>query len=161
MGALHQGHLSLVKASQSQNQTTLVSLFVNPTQFNNPTDLAKYPRTEAEDLDLLSKARADYVLIPDPSEIYADGYKFKVSEVELSRILEGQHRPGHFDGVMTVVLKLLNLAQAEKAYFGEKDFQQYLLIKEMAQAFFIPTPTTTFASSTQCIATVLAYRNEG
>ena len=139
MGALHDGHVSLVRRSVAENDWTLVSIFVNPTQFNDPKDLAKYPRTLEADLAKLAEAGADYVLVPQAQEIYADDYHYKVSESTLSRTLCGAYRPGHFDGVLTVVLKLLQIAAAERAYFGKKDLQQLLLIEGMAKAFFLPT----------------------
>jgi pantoate--beta-alanine ligase len=139
MGALHEGHLSLIRKSQVENQKTLVSIFVNPKQFNNPKDFETYPRTENEDLEILKRSGVDFIFLPKPSELYQDNYQFRVHETELSQKLCGKHRPGHFDGVLTVVLKLLNLAQASSAYFGEKDFQQYLLIKQMAESFFLST----------------------
>jgi pantoate--beta-alanine ligase len=139
MGALHDGHLSLVERSQADNDCTLVSVFVNPTQFNDPADLTSYPRTIERDLARLDAAGANFVLLPRAEELYADGYRYRVSESELSTILEGAHRPGHFTGVMTVVLKLLNIASAERAYFGEKDWQQLRLVRGMVDAFFLPT----------------------
>ena len=139
MGALHEGHASLVRRSASENEWTLVSIFVNPTQFDDPKDLEKYPRTLEADLAILEAAGATYVLLPQAAELYADDYRYKVSESELSRVLCGAHRAGHFDGVLTVVLKLLNLANAGRAYFGQKDLQQLMLIDGMARAFFLPT----------------------
>ncbi|MGZ3689254.1 MAG: pantoate--beta-alanine ligase, partial [Bdellovibrionota bacterium] len=139
MGALHEGHLSLCERSREENAGTLVSLFVNPTQFNDPRDLERYPRTLEADLEKLTRAGVDYVLCPSSSELYPDDYRFRVSESEKSVLLCGAHRPGHFDGVLTVVLKLLNLAGADAAYFGEKDFQQLTLIREMTEALFHPT----------------------
>jgi pantoate--beta-alanine ligase len=136
MGALHDGHISLTKRSQQENQQTLVSIFINPTQFNDPQDFQNYPQTLESDL---SKLKVDYVLAPNPAQMYPNGYHYKVTEDEISKILEGAHRPGHFDGMLTVVLKLLNLAQADKAYFGEKDFQQLELIKGLQQEFFLNT----------------------
>lgn len=139
MGALHEGHLSLVERSRRENDLTLASIFVNPTQFNDPRDLEKYPRTFETDLAMLERSRADFLLYPEYQELYPDGYRYKLSENQLSRELCGAHRPGHFDGVLTVVMKLLQIAGATKAYFGEKDFQQYLLIRGMAEAFFLET----------------------
>lgn len=136
MGALHDGHLSLVHRSQQENQRTLVSIFINPTQFNDPKDFEAYPQTLEADLALLN---VDYVLAPNAQQMYPNGYHYKVTEDEVSKILEGAHRPGHFDGMLTVVLKLLNLAQAQKAYFGEKDFQQLELIKGLKTEFFLDT----------------------
>lgn len=137
MGALHAGHLSLVKRSQSESDRTLVTLFVNPTQFDQASDLDNYPHQLEADIEMLRKEGVDYLLIPEPGAIYPDQFRFRVTENEQSQILCGAHRPGHFDGVLTVVLKLLNLSEAHRAYFGEKDFQQLQLIKDMATAFFI------------------------
>lgn len=137
MGALHQGHLSLVHRSLEENDQTLVSLFVNPTQFDNPNDLTNYPNLVEADLEMLKQAGVGYVLLPDYEMIYPDQYRYKVTEAEESRLLCGAHRPGHFDGVLTVVLKLLNIAQADRAYFGEKDYQQFRLVQALAQAFFL------------------------
>jgi pantoate--beta-alanine ligase len=139
MGALHQGHISLLQRSRAENDVTLVSLFVNPTQFNDPQDLKNYPRTFDSDAAMAAAAGADYVLAPEYAALYPDGYRYRVVENDLSRGLCGASRPGHFDGVLTVVLKLLQLAGADRAYFGEKDYQQYLLIKGLAEAFFLKT----------------------
>jgi pantoate--beta-alanine ligase len=139
MGALHQGHVSLVERSVRENSATLVSIFVNAAQFNEPADLANYPRTLDRDLALLDDAGVDYVLVPRHDQLYRDGYKYRVIETECAATLEGAHRPGHFDGVLTVVLKLLQLAAADRAYFGEKDWQQLHLIRGMADAFFLQT----------------------
>ncbi|MBE3064150.1 MAG: pantoate--beta-alanine ligase [Spirochaetes bacterium] len=139
MGALHEGHRSLVRRSKAQNDLTLASIFVNPTQFDNPADLANYPRTLETDLATLSVEGADFVFLPRAAELYPDKYQYRVSERDLSTMMEGAHRPGHFDGVLTVVLKLLHIASAERAYFGEKDWQQLTLVRGMAEAFFLPT----------------------
>jgi pantoate--beta-alanine ligase len=146
MGALHQGHLSLASQSRAQNNRTVVSIFVNPTQFNDPKDLEKYPRTLEADMKLLSQVGVDHVIFPTFEEIYPDQYRYKITENEVSQILCGAYRPGHFDGVLTVVMKLLNLVRPTRAYFGEKDFQQLTLIKDMVDAFFmsieiVPGPT--------------------
>jgi len=138
MGALHKGHLSLVERSVKENDYTLVSLFVNPTQFNNKEDFEKYPNSLEEDLKLLDRAGVDFTLCPPAAEMYADDYRYKVTENQISRILCGAFRPGHFDGVLTVVMKLLGLAQAQRCYMGEKDYQQLMLIREMAENFFLP-----------------------
>ncbi len=139
MGALHEGHLSLVRRSRAENDRTLVSIFVNPTQFDAAGDLAQYPRTLDDDLTLLRREGAEFVLLPSEGQVYQDGYRYRVTESERSRVLEGAHRPGHFDGVLTVVLKLLQIASAERAYFGEKDWQQLTLVHGMAEAFYLPT----------------------
>lgn len=146
MGALHEGHLSLIERAKSECDHVIVSVFVNPTQFNDPNDLAKYPRPIEQDVELLRKAGADAVFLPQPEEIYADKYRFKVTENEFSKKLCGASRPGHFDGVLTVVLKLFQLARPDRAYFGEKDYQQLQLIKDMSEALFldievVPCPT--------------------
>ena len=137
MGALHDGHLSLVRRSRHENDATVVSIFVNPTQFDQADDLIRYPRRTERDLTLLRDAAVDAVLLPKYEEIYPDGFKYRVCESGLSSRLCGAHRPGHFEGVLTIVMKLLNIVHPTRAYFGEKDYQQLLLVRGMAQAFFI------------------------
>jgi pantoate--beta-alanine ligase len=139
MGALHEGHLSLLQESVRQNDGTVLSIYVNATQFNDPNDLAKYPSTLEADLAAAKDAGVDVVLLPDYSQMYADDFRFQVSEHEFSNDLCGTDRPGHFTGVLTVVMKLLNMVRPDRAYFGLKDFQQYTLIKDMCATFFIPT----------------------
>jgi pantoate--beta-alanine ligase len=139
MGALHEGHLSLVRRSRGENTHTMVSIFVNPTQFDQQTDLDHYPRTLEADLALLEAEGVGFVLTPSPAQMYPDRYRYKVVEHELSSVLEGAFRPGHFEGVLTVVLKLLNIADAERAYFGEKDWQQLQLVRGMVDALFVRT----------------------
>lgn len=138
MGALHEGHASLLDLSVKNNNHTVLSIFINPTQFNDKEDFEKYPQTFEEDKILAEKSGADILFYPQYSEIYADQYRYKVCENEFSNILCGAHRPGHFDGVLTVVMKLLNIVKPDKAYFGEKDYQQLTLIKDMVQNFFMP-----------------------
>lgn len=137
MGALHAGHQSLVDASRAQNTHTVVSIFVNPTQFNERTDFDKYPRMLEQDVAVLAAQGVNYVFAPAYDALYPDGYRYKMTETGESRLLCGQYRPGHFDGVLTVVLKLLNLIAPQRAYFGEKDFQQLELIRGMVAAFFL------------------------
>ena len=139
MGALHAGHLALVKAALAQCEHAVVSIYVNPTQFNNPEDFAKYPSTFDDDCRLLEASGCQFVFAPTYETLYPDGYRYRVTETETSLLLEGAHRPGHFDGVLTVVLKLFNCIQADAAFFGEKDFQQLLLVREMAEALHHPT----------------------
>jgi pantoate--beta-alanine ligase len=139
MGALHDGHRSLVRRSRAENDRTLVSIFVNPTQFDDPADLAQYPSQLEDDLAMLRDEGVDAVYVPAAADLYADGYRYRVTEQHDSTILEGASRPGHFDGVLTVVLKLLHVAAADRAYFGEKDWQQLTLVRAMADAFFLPT----------------------
>lgn len=146
MGNLHQGHQSLLARSIAENQLTVLSIFVNPTQFNNPNDLATYPRTFDQDLALAKNSGVDFILAPNYQELYPDNYRYQVSETQFSHELCGKNRPGHFSGVLTIVLKLLNLVKPTRAYFGEKDFQQLHLVKEMVNTFFldvaiIPCPT--------------------
>ncbi len=137
MGALHEGHLSLMKKSLEENDITVVSIYLNPTQFNDKSDLDKYPKTWNEDIRKLEEHGIDVLFAPDYTEMYPDEYKYKVSESELSGMLCGAARPGHFDGVLTVVLKLFGIVGKCRAYFGEKDYQQLMLIKGMTEAFFL------------------------
>lgn len=137
MGNLHAGHESLLKRSQQENDYTVLSIFVNPSQFNNPKDFQNYPITLKEDIKLAEKLSIDYLFIPQQSDLYPDHYRYRVTEKDLSETLCGKHRPGHFEGVLTVVLKLLLLIKPTRAYFGEKDFQQLELVKGMVNAFFI------------------------
>jgi len=139
MGALHKGHLSLIERCVKENKISVVSIFVNPAQFNDKNDYENYPKTFDNDFKMLKEIGVDYLLMPDYNNLYPDDYKYKVTETDFCKILEGHHRPGHFDGVLTVVLKLLNIVRSDKAYFGEKDYQQYKLIEGMTRAFFINT----------------------
>lgn len=137
MGALHKGHLSLVEKARAENDVVVLSIFVNPTQFDNPEDLKKYPNRLESDLELAKAAGCDHVLLPNPETMYADNYKYRVVESDFSKKLCGAHRPGHFDGVLTVVAKLFGITQPRRAYFGLKDFQQFELIRSMARALFM------------------------
>ena len=139
MGCLHEGHLSLIKKSKKDNNITVASIFVNPIQFNDPKDYENYPRLLDEDIALLKKLKVDFVLIPKKEDLYLDNLFNIVSAHPFSKILEGKFRPGHFNGVLTVVLKLLLLIKPHNAYFGEKDYQQYSLISEMVKSYFIET----------------------
>jgi pantoate--beta-alanine ligase len=159
MGALHDGHLSLVRRSRADNDLTLVSVFVNPTQFDDPSDLTAYPRTTAADLEALERAGTDFVLLPRESDLYPDRYRYRVVERQLSTVLEGAARPGHFDGVLTVVLKLLLVAGADRAYFGEKDWQQLVLVRGMAEAFFVPTAIVACGTVRSADGLALSSRN--
>jgi len=138
MGHLHAGHQHLYERSLAENEITVASLFINPTQFNQESDYANYPRTIEHDCEILAALNVDYVFMPETKAMYPDDYQFKIEETQLSKELEGEFRPGHFTGMLTIVLKLLNLIQPTRAYFGEKDFQQLLLIKKMVSALFIP-----------------------
>ena len=134
MGALHEGHMSLVKASRAQNDYTIVSIFVNPTQFNNPEDLKKYPRTEEKDIELLIKNQCDFLYLPTVEDLYATNEGAKQYDFgTIDKVMEGASRPGHFDRVATIVSKLFHATQPTHAYFGEKDFQQIRIIQEMVK----------------------------
>ncbi|SHF97964.1 pantoate--beta-alanine ligase [Dysgonomonas macrotermitis] len=138
MGALHEGHVSLVVKSTEQNDITVVSVFVNPTQFNNPSDLEKYPRTLTEDTALLEKVGADIVFVPTAKEIYPEPDTRQFDFGQLDKVMEGKYRPGHFNGVAQVVSRLFDIVKPDRAYFGEKDFQQLAIIREMVKQYSIP-----------------------
>jgi pantoate--beta-alanine ligase len=139
MGALHDGHLSLVRAAQRDCDRVIVTIFVNPKQFNNPEDLARYPRSETADAALLAPLGVDAVFAPDADQVYPDGFATSVRVTGISERLEGLHRPGHFDGVATVVAKLFGMTLADRAYFGEKDWQQLQIVRRMVADLNIPT----------------------
>ena len=146
MGALHDGHISLLERARSENDCVVVSIFVNPTQFDDKNDLKQYARPLERDLMMANDAGARLAFLPSERDLYADDYRYRVSENELSLELEGSHRAGHFDGVLTIVLKLLNIVRPDRAYFGEKDWQQLELVRGMAEALFldceiVPCPT--------------------
>lgn len=138
MGALHEGHLSLVRAARADNDAVLVTIFVNPTQFGQGEDFETYPRDMARDLDLLDAAGANYVFTPTPAMMYPPGFQTWVSVTDVTQGLEGERRPGHFKGVATVVAKLFNLTQPHVAYFGQKDAQQVVVIRRMARDLNFP-----------------------
>ena len=139
MGALHEGHLSLIRRARAQCDQVVVSLFVNPTQFNDRHDLAAYPRDEAQDNALAAEAGADILFAPSPGEVYPRGFATTVTVDEISAPLEGAQRgPAHFAGVATVVTKLLNMAQPDVAYFGQKDAQQVAVIRRVVRDLDIP-----------------------
>ena len=146
MGALHKGHISLIKKSIAENDITVVSIFVNATQFNDTKDLKKYPDNLDNDISMLESLNVNYLFTPEHNLLYNDNYLYRINETIFSKELCGAQREGHFEGVLTVVIKLLNIVNPHRAYFGEKDFQQYKLIKGMVEAFFmnvkiIPSPT--------------------
>ncbi len=138
MGALHDGHLSLVRAAKGDCDRVIVTIFVNPMQFNNPDDLKKYPRTEREDAALLETAGVEVIFAPSPDEVYPDGFATTVSISGVSEPLEGVLRPGHFDGVATVVAKLFGMTTADRAYFGQKDWQQLQVVRRLVRDLNIP-----------------------
>ncbi|WP_461872440.1 pantoate--beta-alanine ligase [Hydrogenobaculum sp.] len=146
MGYLHEGHMSLVKASKEMCDITVVSIFVNPKQFGPKEDYGKYPRNLERDLGLLEEAKVDMVFIPDVDTIYPEDFSTTISIGSLANVLEGAFRPGHFDGVCTVVVKLFNIVKPDKAFFGEKDYQQLKIIQKLVKDLnldidIIPIPT--------------------
>jgi pantoate--beta-alanine ligase len=141
MGALHEGHLSLIRASKSESDYTVCSIFVNPTQFNDPNDLEKYPRTMSSDIELLLKSNCDILFSPSVNEIYDEKDTF-IPSVNLGiagHVMEALQRPGHFEGVMQVVYKLLNIVKPKYLYMGLKDYQQQLIVGKMISQYQIPT----------------------
>lgn len=131
MGALHEGHISLIKRAKNENDVVIASIFVNPIQFNNPTDLEKYPRTPEADIKKLEDAACDAAFMPSVEEMYPEKNEKTFDFGDLERVMEGACRPGHFNGVAVVVSKLFEIVTPDKAYFGEKDFQQLAIIKKM------------------------------
>lgn len=159
MGALHAGHQKLMEESRKTNKITVVSIYVNPTQFNNLEDLEKYPKTLDEDLRLLERSNVDFLFLPDYSSIYPDAFTYKILETHLSEKYCGAFRPGHFTGMLTIVLKLLNIVQPTHAYFGLKDYQQYSLVKKMKEAFFIPSHIVGVETQREPSGLALSSRN--
>lgn len=133
MGALHSGHLSLVEKAMEENDVVVVSIFVNPTQFNDANDLKRYPRNLEADLKMLETTDCDLVFAPEPDEIYPEPDTRKFNFGEMEKVMEGAHRPGHFNGVAQVVSKLFELVKPDRAYFGQKDFQQLAIIKKLVE----------------------------
>jgi pantoate--beta-alanine ligase len=139
LGAWHAGHVSLCEAARRENDVVVATLFINPTQFDEAQDFENYPRTEEEDRRMMVAAGVDMVFMPSVEEMYPGGSAYSVLEDEFSQELCGAHRRGHYTGVLTVVMKLLQIIGADRAYFGEKDYQQLQLIRGMTKAFFIET----------------------
>jgi pantoate--beta-alanine ligase len=138
MGALHRGHLSLVETAGQQTEFVVVSIFVNPTQFNDPGDLARYPRDLQKDMDLLSESPCRLIFAPEPEEIYPEPDTRQFNFGMLEQVMEGEFRPGHFNGVAQVVSKLFDVVQPDKAFFGQKDFQQLAIIRELVRKLELP-----------------------
>lgn len=140
LGNLHDGHASLINKSISENDITIVSIFINPTQFNNPQDLVNYPRTIDADIALVQALKVDYLLCFEAKQLYPDDYNYRVTEnSSYGASMEGEFRPNHFTGMLTIVLKLLLLTRPNKTYFGEKDYQQLTLVKGLVDAFLLET----------------------
>lgn len=138
MGALHQGHLSLIKQAKKDNDLVICSIFVNPTQFNDPSDLEKYPRPIAKDTLMLEQAQCDILFNPEVSEMYADNEQWHLALGEIEHLLEGKFRPGHYQGVTQVVYKLFKIIKPDTAYFGQKDYQQVKVITKMVELMNMP-----------------------
>jgi pantoate--beta-alanine ligase len=146
MGYLHEGHLSLVRRARAENDVVVASIFVNPTQFGPTEDFERYPRDPQRDLNLLQQERTDIVFLPSAVEMYPEGFSTYIDVDGVTEVLEGAHRPGHFRGVATVVLKLFNIVQPTRAYFGQKDAQQVVVIRKMVNDLklnveVVPCPT--------------------
>ena len=138
MGSFHEGHLALFRAAREENDIVVVSLFVNPAQFEQPSDLAGYPREEAHDAEVAERAGVDVLFAPSVEELYPEGHETWVDVERLGSILEGESRPGHFRGVATICLKLFNLVSPERAYFGQKDAQQTAVVRRMVRDLNVP-----------------------
>ncbi len=160
MGALHAGHISLVHAARAACDRVIVTLFVNPRQFNNPQDLAKYPRTEDSDAALLQPEGVDVLFAPEATAVYPPGFATTVTVAGLQDVLCGAHRPGHFDGVATVVSKLLMMTGADTAFFGEKDWQQLAIIRRMVSDLNIPVRIQGCATVRDRDGLALSSRNQ-
>ncbi len=159
MGYLHEGHLSLVRAARRECASVVVSIFVNPTQFGPNEDLARYPRDLPRDEALLKKENVDVVWTPPPEEMYPDGYQTWVTVEELTTPLEGKMRPGHFRGVTTVVAKLFNAVQPDKAYFGQKDAQQAIVIRRMTADLNFPIEVIICPTQREADGLAMSSRN--
>lgn len=159
MGALHRGHLELVKASTKVNSLTVCSIFVNPTQFNNPSDLEKYPRSPAQDIELLNSVDCDVLFFPDKKEMYPKPSTIKFDFGMLDKVLEGEFRPGHFSGVALVVSKLFNIVNPTRAYFGQKDFQQFKVINRFVEELHFNTELICFPTLREADGLAMSSRN--
>ncbi|MGL4280522.1 MAG: pantoate--beta-alanine ligase [Albidovulum sp.] len=159
MGALHPGHLSLVHAAKAGSDRVIATIFVNPKQFNNPDDLAKYPRTEARDAAMLMEGGVDVLFAPPPEVVYPQGFATSVSVGGVSLELEGAFRPGHFDGVATVVTKLLLMTGADRAFFGEKDWQQLQVVRRLVRDLNIPVTITGCPTVREADGLAMSSRN--
>lgn len=159
MGYLHPGHLSLVQRARSENEHIAVSIFVNPTQFGPTEDLGKYPRDLNRDLGLLDQEGVDLLFIPSVEEVYPPGFQTYVEVEEISKSLEGAARPGHLRGVATVVCKLFNIFQADRAYFGQKDAQQVAVISQMVRDLAIPIEIVACETVREADGLALSSRN--
>ena len=159
MGALHAGHMQLIAEAQGVHDKVVATIFVNPTQFGDPADLAAYPRTEAQDLEMLETAGVDLVFMPDPAEIYPPGDETIVETTRLAGLYHGAVRPGHFRGVATVVTRLFNIVGPDAAYFGEKDYQQLAVIRRMVRDLHMPLKIHGVATVREADGLAMSSRN--
>lgn len=159
MGALHPGHVSLIRASQSQNQVTVSTIYVNPTQFNNQNDLLNYPRSIEKDTELLKSAGCDVLFNPENKEIYPEKSVLALDFGHLDKIMEGKFRPGHFSGVGLVVSKLFNIVEPDHAYFGQKDWQQFAVIQKLVDEFNFNITLHSVATLRETDGLALSSRN--
>ena len=160
MGAFHDGHLSLFRAAREENEVVVVSLFVNPAQFDEDEDLGRYPRNATRDFELAEEAGVDVLFVPDRDEMYPPGFQTWVEVERLGSMLEGQHRPGHFRGVATVCLKLFNLVRPQRAYFGQKDAQQVAVVKQMVRDLAVPVEIRVLPTVRDASGLALSSRND-
>lgn len=160
MGALHAGHISLVKQAVLENPVVVVSIFVNPTQFNDPADLERYPRTLENDMKLLEPTGCSIVFAPNAKEVYPEPDKRKFNFGKLEEVMEGKHRPGHFNGVAQVVSRLFDMVKPTKAYFGLKDFQQLAIVKNMVKQLQLPVEIVPCAIIREKSGLAMSSRNE-
>jgi pantoate--beta-alanine ligase len=160
MGALHNGHLSLIQQSNQENDLTVASIFINPTQFNDPSDFANYPRMESKDLEMLESAGCDFAFIPSVPEIYPNGKQLlDIHFGALEETMEGAFRPGHFRGIATVVNRLLSIVNPDNAYFGEKDFQQLAVIRAMVKMLDLKVKVTGCPTLREADGLAMSSRN--
>lgn len=159
MGALHRGHISLINASKAENDITVCSIFVNPAQFNNPNDLQRYPRTLDKDTLLLEKVECDAIFCPDSAEMYQQSPTIKFDFGHLDKVMEGRFRPGHFSGVALVVSKLFNIVEPHHAYFGQKDWQQYAIIRQLVDELNYNLTLHSVATSREPDGLAMSSRN--
>ena len=159
MGAFHEGHLALFRAARDENRLVVASLFVNPAQFAEGEDLARYPRDEARDTELAEEAGVDVLFLPEADEIYPPGFETWVEVERLGSMLEGRHRPGHFRGVATICLKLFNLVRPRRAYFGQKDAQQVAVVRRLVRDLAVPVEIRVVPTVRDADGLALSSRN--
>lgn len=160
MGALHEGHLQLLRASARENDITICSVFVNPTQFNSASDYKLYPRTLEQDIRLLQSVGCDYLFAPSAEEIYPQQSVLQFSFGALEAVMEGEHRPGHFNGVATVVSKLFHIVQPHRAYFGQKDLQQVAIVRQLVQGLSFDLELVCFPTVREADGLAMSSRNK-